>query len=103
MSDTGLTPQDIQIKKYSATRSLATTIWVVGALAGSVGLFLGIYFMSEMRRPGMMMTLCFGGGAISYWIGKLFSEGLLLMVDQTQAAQASVVLERERMGSDEKS
>lgn len=95
-----MTPDKIKIKDYSATRSLAVSVWVVGVLIASACVFAGLYFMMEMRRPGGMMTMCFGGAATAYYFGKLLSEGLIIMVDNTQAAQAAVILmQSEKDGS----
>lgn len=102
-------PQNIQIKAYPATtlviETISKLIKVTEVMFGLIGLFL----LWHMTQQHYLREIYFGLTMLIVVISivtkillKFLAESLELLRDQTQAAQASVVLERERMVSDEK-
>jgi hypothetical protein len=93
-----MTPQDIEIKEYPATATVARAIYLLHSTVALILVLVGVYLLLqvEMKTMGAAIgsILC---AMVVWFIGQLISEGLRIMVDLTQAAQASVVLERERM------
>ena len=103
-------PSEIQIKAYPATtlviKSISGLIKVTEVMFAIIAFFL-LWQMNEKRYLSeiylglMMVTVVIS--VVTKILLKFLAESLELLRDQTQAAQASVVLERERMVSDEKS